>query len=238
MSVSRRNREPGDDNCPGLLRCTVHRHSYRPSGFPARARRDGFTFLPRRKATRAARAGEGRRVTSRRRLGRTSTTTLVKPMGLLSLLVLAQETEGAVGHWTTRQRARCGDGDSARGRSATREAVRRRRVERHRHGCGGGAEIEAAGRGLSCQRLGELCCGLRCDDGLFAWRRRRRRARIRLTSARRAKLALPCQRAGGAGEEAYGNGMDGELVMSLEPANDGIARHASHDALPVRCGCC
>jgi hypothetical protein len=99
------------------------------------------------------------------------------------------------------------------------EAVRRRRVERHRHGCGGGAEIEAAGRGLSCQRLGELCCGLRCDDGLFAWRRRRRRARIRLTSARRAKLALPCQRAGGAAEEAYG--MDGELVMSLNQTMTG-----------------
>lgn len=49
VSVSRRNREPGDDNCPGLLRCTDT--ADRPSGFPARARRDGFTFLPRRKAT-------------------------------------------------------------------------------------------------------------------------------------------------------------------------------------------
>jgi hypothetical protein len=47
------------------------------------------------------------------------------------------------------------------------EAVRRRRVERHRHGCGGGAEIEAAGRGLclvSDWRRGVgVSCAAACD---------------------------------------------------------------------------
>jgi hypothetical protein len=84
--------------------------------------------------------------------------------------VLAQETEGAVGHRTTRQRARCGDGDSARGRSATQRGCpppASGATPTRNHGCGGGAEIEAAGRGLclvSDWRRGVgVSCAAACD---------------------------------------------------------------------------
>lgn len=105
---------------------SYYRSTTRPSGFPARARRDGFTLVPRRKATRAARAGEGRSVTSSRRLGRTDGAP--SPMGLFC--ERPRPGRGAVGQ-STEHVGRGGAGRSGDGERAA-SAVRRRAAPRGR----------------------------------------------------------------------------------------------------------